>query len=674
MVAGSERHGTVVLAAIRGVARILMRSGDTMAPNSPPIGGFGSLTTRLIVWTLLAVGGVYVATVAVSNALARRMAMAAAEREAVNETEAAVSRVEDLLHSVEERTLALGEALSVLGPRDSDVDPLLRRFVQGNRDLYGAAIAWVPGERRERRALYYHWAAEGESSLLAANLASESYRYWERAWFKDPLAAGGPLWTEPYKDEGGGDASMVTFAVPFSGPGGAPAGVVTADVRLGRLDSIVQEVELGRSGFGLVLSRSGVVIAASERRESGAPGTVLRKASSEDRARLEPIVKRMLSGEKGFARVELEGVPFRLTYRPLSRAGWSLAALYPEDELLDEVGWLRIVQGILALGGLLLLALVVVVLSRRLTRPLGALAASADQIARGDLDAPLPPVESRDEVGALAGAFHHMRDALKEYIRNLQETTAAKERLESELKVARRIQADMLPKPVAGSREEGFELGATLVSARTVGGDLFDHFRDGSRVFFLVGDVSGKGIAAALFMARAQTVFETVASREADPAALLATVNRSLCRDNDAGMFVTAVAGVLDLASGDLAFSLAGHEPPVLVPADRTPELVSVEGGRVLGLIEASEFPVNRLRLGRGDAVVLYTDGVSEAQDAAGGFFGLERLVAATAGLRHEAAPALTEGVLKAVRAFAGGAPQSDDITILTLRHLGPRG
>ena len=645
-----------------------------MALSSPPTRGFRSLTTRLIVWTLLAVGGVYVATVAVSNALARRMAMAAAEREAVNETEAAVSRVEDLLHSIEERTLALGEALSVLGPRDADVDPLLRRFVQGNRDLYGAAIAWVPGPRGERRALYYHWAAEGESRLLAANLASESYRYWERAWFEGPLAAGGPLWTEPYRDEGGGDASMVTFAVPFGGPGGAPAGVVTADVRLQRLDSIVKEVELGQGGFGLVLSRSGVVIAASQGRASAAPRAVLQEASPGNRARLEPIVKKMVAGEKGFARVEIEGVPFRLTYRPLSRAGWSLAALYPEEELLAEVGWLRIVQGLLALGGLLLLVLVVVLLSRRLTRPLGALAASADQIARGDLDAPLPPVESRDEVGALAGAFLHMRDALKEYIRNLQETTAAKERLEGELKVARRIQADMLPRPVAGGRDEGFELGATLVSARLVGGDLFDHFRDGGRVFFLVGDVSGKGIAAALFMARAKTVFETVAAREADPAALLATVNRSLCRDNDAGMFVTAVAGVLDLASGDLAFSVAGHEPPVLVPADGTPELLSVEGGRVLGLIEASDFPVNRLRLGRGDAVVLYTDGVSEAQDAAGGFFGLERLVAATAGLRHEAAPALTDGVLKAVRAFAGGAPQSDDITILTLRHLGPRG
>ena len=646
-----------------------------MTPSvNPPIRGFRSLTTRLIFWTLLAVGGVYLVAVTVSNTIARRMAIAAAEREAINETEAAVSRIEDLLHSVEERTLALGEALSVFGPRDGDVDPLLRRFVQGNRDLYGAAIAWMPGARGEHRALYYHWAAEGESRLEAADLASEAYRYWERAWFKEPIAAGGPVWTEPYRDEGGGEASMVTFAVPFSGAGGAVAGVVTADVRLRRLDSIVRGIELGRSGFGLVLSRSGVVIAASERRGSPASGTVLQHASPENRARLEPIVKRMQAGEPGFTRVELEGAAFRLTYRPLSRAGWSLAALYPEDELLDEVAWLRTVQGLLALGGLLLLALVIVTLSRRLTRPLGALAASAGQIARGDLDASLPPVESRDEVGALAGAFHDMRDSLKDYIRNLQETTSAKERLEGEIKVAKRIQADMLPKPVAGGPGQGFELGAALVPARTVAGDLFDHFLDGSRVFFLVGDVSGKGVAAALFMARAKTVFETVAAREADPAALLATVNRSLCRDNDAGMFVTAVAGVLDLASGELSLAVAGHEPPVLVPADGAPKLVPVEGGRVLGLIEASDFAVNRLRLGGGDAVVLYTDGVSEAQDEKGAFFGVERLVATTAVLRQEAAPGLTDGVLAAVRAFAGEAPQSDDITILTLRYLGPRG
>jgi sigma-B regulation protein RsbU (phosphoserine phosphatase) len=641
------------------------------SPPDAPGGGFRSLTTRLIVWTLVSVGAVYVATVFVSNALARRMAIAAAEREAVNETDAAASHVEDVLHSIEERTLALGETLSVLAPGGEDADRLLRRFVEGDADVFGGAIAWTPGPRAERRALYYHRGPDGSGRLEPADLASESYRYWECDWFRKAVASGKPLWTEPYRDTGGGEAWMVTFAVPF-GPAGAPAGVATSDLRLVRLESIVNEIELGRRGFGLLVSRSGHVVAASEGERVDHAATVLEQARPEARAWLEPISRKVQAGEPGFARVERGGQPFRLTYRPVGRAGWTLATLYPEDELLSGVSRLRVVQASLGAVGLALLTLVVVVLSRRLTRPLSALAASAETIARGDLDAPLPPVESRDEVGALARAFHHMRDSLKEYIRNLRETTAAKERLEGELRAARRIQAAMLPEPTAGGPGEGHELGATLVPARAVGGDLFDHFRDGSRVFFLVGDVSGKGIGAALFMARAKTVFETEASREADPGALLARVNRSLCRENDAGMFVTAVAGVLDVSSGDLVFALAGHDPPVLVPAAAPPKALSADGGRVLGLIEMSDFPVNHLRLAPGDAVVAYTDGVSEAQDTSGGFFGVERIVAALGPLRQGAAPALTRGLLAAVRAFAGEAPQSDDITILTLRRLGP--
>ena len=588
-----------------------------MASDSPSPKGFRSLTTRLIVWTLLAVGAVYVATVVVSNQLARREAIAAAEREAINETEGATSRVEDVLHSIEERTLALGEALSVLAPRGNEANRLLRRFVEGNRDFYGGAIAWVPGPRGEKRALYYHWPAEGEGGLEAADLASDAYRFWERDWFQEATRSGRPLWTEPYLDRGGGEAWMVTFAVPF-GAGAAPAGVVTADVRLARLDSIVKDIELGRNGFGLLLSRSGFVIATSERGRLDSDAPLLEQARPEARARLEPIVRSMRAGEPGFARVELGGIASG------SRTARSAGPAGPSPRSTRRTSCSPRSPGCGRCKGRWLSAAspcspsAVVLLSRRLTRPLIGLAASADAIARGDLDAPLPAVESRDEVGALALAFLRMRDSLKDYIRDLRETTAAKERLEGEIKVARRIQADMLPKPEAGGRGEGYELGATLVPARAVGGDLYDHFRDGARVFVLAGDVSGKGVAAALFMARTKTVFEAVASREGDPGAVLDRVNRSLCRDNEAGMFVTAAVGVLDLGTGDLDFALAGHEPPLLVPADGPPEPVRAEGGRVLGLIEESAFPVNRLRLRRGDAVVLYTDGVSEAQDARG--------------------------------------------------------
>jgi phosphoserine phosphatase RsbU/P len=641
------------------------------SPDEAARGGFRSLTTRLIVWTLVSVGAVYLLTGFVSNGLARGAAIAAAEHEAEGQTAAAVSRIDDVLHSIEERTLALGEALSVLAPTEENAGALLRRFIEGNGDVHGGAIAWNPGTPAERRALYYHRGTQDTAALVPEDLSADSYRYWERDWWTKPIASGVPQWTEPYRDEGGGETWMVTFSVCFGAAGRPPAGVATADVRLRRLEAIVSEIALGRRGFGILLSRSGHVIAASDR-ERLSPGTpLLAPSSTQGRARLDPIVRRMLAGERGFRRVDVQGEPFWLTFRPLARAGWSLATLYPEGEVLAGVTRLRVAQGLLGFVGLGLLALVVVVLSRRVTRPIAGLAASAAMIARGDLDAPLPPVESRDEVGALAQAFHSMRDSLKEQIRNLEETTAAKERLLGELRVARRIQADMLPSPSAGGPGEGYELGAALAPARAVGGDLYDHFREGSRVFFLAGDVSGKGIAAALFMARAKSVFEAAAAREADPGALLDRVNRGLCRDNEAGMFVTAVAGVLDVASGEMAFALAGHEPPVLVPTAAAPALLSVEGGRVLGLIEASDYPVNRLRLGAGDAVVLYTDGVSEAQDSAGGFFGVDRIVATAAALQQASATELTAGLLRAVRDFAGDAPQSDDITILTLRRLG---
>ena len=199
---------------------------------------------------------------------------------------------------------------------------------------------------------------------------------------------------------------------------------------------------------------------------------------------------------------------------------------------------------LMAVAGLILLAGAVVFLSRRITRPIVALSQSAGRLATGDLDGPLPVATSGDEIGDLTSAFHHMRDSLKTHIRTLQETTAAKERLEGEMKAARRIQADMLPPPTAGSAREGYELAAVLTPARAVGGDLFDHFQQGRRVFFLVGDVSGKGVGAALFMARAKTLFDAIAATAGHPGEVLATLNRSLCRQNDAGMFVTAICGV----------------------------------------------------------------------------------------------------------------------------------
>lgn len=609
---------------------------------------FASVTSRFIAWTLLACGGVYLATVVVSNAIARRLALGTAEREAVSRADAAAERVEGVLGSIEARTLLVGDVVASMAP--SAAADLLRRVVADSPELHGFAVIPVTGD-----------------ALYSSEPAAPS-RHRGQPVYAAALAAGEPRWSEPY--EGPEGEWLVTFAAPAHDSQGAQSGVAAADVSLAWLDQVAASLAGDGNGFGVILSRSGRLLAYPRREAAGASRPLLEELPPDRRASLEPIVARMLAGEKGFLPVEVQGMRYRMTYRPLGRAGWSLGVLHPEDELLAGVRRLRLIQASLGVTGLALLAAVVVVVSRRITRPVKALAASAERIATGDLDAELPPIESQDEVGGLARAFHHMRDSLKTHIRELRETTAAKERLESELRVARRIQVAMLPRPRAGGPGEGYELAATLQPARAVGGDLFDHFRVGARVFFLVGDVSGKGVGAALFMARAKMLFETVAAREHDLGAILVELNRGLSAENEANMYVTAVLGTLDVESGELSLAVAGHEPPVLLPIDGAPRTLQTEGGPVVGLLADAAYPLNRLQLKPREAVVLFTDGVSEARNPADEFYEVERLIATLEPLGHEPVGAVTDGVLAAVRSFAGEAPQSDDITILTLRYL----
>jgi sigma-B regulation protein RsbU (phosphoserine phosphatase) len=599
-----------------------------------------SLTTRLIIWSLVITGVVYVTATGLSNRAGRRAAIAAAEREANDETDAAALAVEGVLHTAEESAAALARAVSELQPMPDAIERLVHRFSAENRDSVARYTVILAGDADAVKP----------------------------PWYTDAQERDAPAWSEPYRDTDLQNATVITRSVPVRGADGSFDGAVGVSLRLDFLSSVVREVRLGDSGFALVLSRGGLLVAHSRRDLSNDVHDPLAELSPALRAVVEPVIRRAEVERSGFAAVPFDGRVFRLTYRPIAGTEWFLATAYAEDELLADVSRLQRTQIILGGSGLAILAMAIVMLSRRITRPLGALAASAGRLATGDLDGSLPDTTSRDEVGTLTTAFRHMRDSLKEYIRNLQETTALKERLEGEMKAARRIQADMLPAPTAGGASAGYELAAILEPARAVGGDLFDHFEHDRRVFFLVGDVSGKGVAAALFMARAKTVFDAVAATERDPGAVLATLNRNLCRHNAAGMYVTAVCGMLDVVTRTLTFATAGHESPLLVRANGPSEPLETEGGRVLGLIEFGEYPVSQRTLEAGNALVMYTDGVSEARDHAGGFYGNERLLAATSRNAAGTAGAISEGVLRDVKTFVADAPQSDDITILTLK------
>ncbi len=268
---------------------------------------------------------------------------------------------------------------------------------------------------------------------------------------------------------------------------------------------------------------------------------------------------------------------------------------------------------------------------------------------------------------------HHQLEAAYTALQAAQAQVIEKEKLERELELARDIQMSILPRTLPEA--PGYRFGALMRPARLVGGDLFDFVPlEGQRLGLVVGDVSGKGVPAAIFMAQARALLRAEASRGAPPREVLECANRHLLGMNDAGLFVTVLYGVLDFAAGCLHYARAGHERPLVVSAAGQIEPARRARGQPLGVFDDAVLDEQTVDLPPGSALLLYTDGATDARDAAGEAFGQARLgqalVAAVAGR----APRLCAAVLQAVLAHQGASEQHDDITLLTVQAAPPAG
>lgn len=251
----------------------------------------------------------------------------------------------------------------------------------------------------------------------------------------------------------------------------------------------------------------------------------------------------------------------------------------------------------------------------------------------------------------------------------LADELTARRVIEHELALAHDVQMSMLPRDLPHRPE--LALGAELRPARSVGGDLYDYMLDGDRLWFIVADVAGKSIAAALYMAIVKTLFRAIAREGVDVEDVAGRMNRELARDNERLMFVTAAIGSLELRAGALALVDAGHNPAVLIdPGARTGRL-DVPKGIALGVVADAAYEAVRITLEPGATLVLYTDGMTDARDTAGAMFGADRLELAIAAAAGEAPDALVASVMRAVDAFAVGAAAEDDLTLLALRYAG---
>ena len=371
--------------------------------------------------------------------------------------------------------------------------------------------------------------------------------------------------------------------------------------------------------------------------------------------------------------LDYRGEPVLAVWRYVPALGGGLVVKIDTREAFRPIARLKMLTFGLAGATLLVVVLVALSVARAIAGPVVKLTPATARIADGDLSRRVD-VEGRNEIGRLAGSFNRMAGQLGESIERLKTTTAAKERIESELRVAHEIQMAILPKifPPFPQRPE-FDLHALIHPAQEVGGDFYDFFLIGDdELYFVIGDVAGKGVPASLFMAVTITLFRSSLVWGLNPAALLSKLNQHLCADNDASLFVTMFCGKLQVTSGEVLYSNGGHNAPYVLRSNGSLEPLPRVGGPALGLSDAAKYKLGRVTLQPQDALVLYTDGVTEATDPDDQFFLESRLEACLrAAPVDNTARQLVERVSGAVDAFTAGAPQADDITLVALRYCG---
>lgn len=518
----------------------------------------------------------------------------------------------------------------------------------------------------------------------------DPYIAYKRPWYERAYNEQDIIFTDVINDISGGGTCIVC-AKPFY-KGNQFMGVAGVGSYLSDVNEIVMDTQIGETGYAFLVDNKGQVnISAKTEGELIADPDNLTDLRESENKELADTAGKMVEGESGISELTIDGKKVYLAYSPLETLGWSFATVIEVDEVLAPAAAIqgrilsmtekakaqinRNIQFIILLlcaTALIVFVMIAVMsgrLAARLTKPIAKLTDDVTQIGDGNLEYH-NELHTGDEIETLSTAFEKMTVKLVEYINNLTSVTAEKERIGAELNVATKIQASMLPSifPAFPEREE-FDIYATMLPAKEVGGDFYDFFMiDEDQLAVVIGDVSGKGVPAALFMVIAKTLIMNHAQERKQPSEVFTEANRQLCESNEGEMFVTGWMGVLTISTGEFTYVNAGHNPPLLKSGDGDFEYLVGRSGFVLAGMEGMKYRQTTMQLHPGDILYIYTDGVTEATDTGNELYGEERLKTVLDEYKGLELEDMLHKIKEDIDVFVKGAPQFDDITMLALR------
>jgi sigma-B regulation protein RsbU (phosphoserine phosphatase) len=552
----------------------------------------------------------------------------------------------------------------------------LNRFLQINSRIITCGVLYQPGNFPDRQRCLELVASHDTARAIHLRTIENDYSpYIDRHWFKEGIANDTAHWSEVYFEEGlipgiTGRRQLTTYCLPVHNKEGKPVAVFGADVLLENLrsellDDLQDKIEKYERGskhhsYNFVIDHDGTYILHPD------DNRILNANFYEEAKRSankidDQVVASMMNGENGSAMVEIDGIPSWIYYRTVKRMDWRIAIVVPQEVISRNSRMLNTIILIVVLIGLVAIYFICQRMMHRTTQPLNRLAHSAREVAKGNFQSHLPDVKDNNEVRVLHDAFVDMQHSLADYVEQLQKTTSEKASIDQELKIANGIQMALVPKSFP--ERSDVSLYAFMNPALEVGGDLYDYYFNDNWLYFCIGDVSGKGVPAALVMAVTRTLFHSISMAEDKPERIVWRINRAVCESSDGSMFVTMFVGILNLTTGHLDYCNAGHETPLL-----SGQPLPVKRNKPVGALSDWNFEGQEAQLQPGDLLFLYTDGLSEARNQAGKQLGRATVAELVKQQACETPRQQVEEMAQEVYRYAANAAQSDDITMLAIK------